>query len=80
MTDGATPRCVFCGEAVDLAEHLETLNSHQPHIHWMREEMPKVELRMGAKCGLCRADPACADATDMAASDAEIQDRMMGRP
>jgi hypothetical protein len=29
MTDGVTPRCVYCGETVELVDHIERLNAHQ---------------------------------------------------
>ena len=57
MTDGVTPRCVYCGETVELEDHIERLNAHQAFIDWIHQAVPDAEFRVNAKCGACREDP-----------------------
>ena len=57
MTDGVTPRCVYCGETVELEDHIERLNAHQPFIDWIHQAVPEAGFRANAKCGACREDP-----------------------
>ena len=78
MTDGVTPRCVYCGETVELVDHLERLNAHQAFIDWYLQVVPDAELRANAKCGACREDPERAIEIMSRASTEELRARMRG--
>jgi hypothetical protein len=55
MSDGVTPACVVCGEPLELAAHMERLDSNQPLIDWHAEH--SLEMRHGSLCEPCRNDP-----------------------
>lgn len=57
MSDGITPRCFWCGEMANLAEHMEHLDAHQGLIERRLERSPGLEFRVGAICRECREDP-----------------------
>jgi hypothetical protein len=78
MTDGVTPRCVYCGETVELVDHIERLNAHQPFIDWMHQAVPDAEFRANAKCGACREDPERAIEMMSRVSTEELRARMRG--
>ncbi len=55
MGDGITPACVVCGEPLELASHMERLDSNQPLIDWHTEH--GFGMRAVSICELCRNDP-----------------------
>ena len=78
MTDGVTPRCVYCGETVELEDHIERLNAHQALINWMHQAVPDAEFRANAKCGACRENPKRAIEMMFRVSTEELRARMRG--
>jgi hypothetical protein len=79
MTDGVTPRCVFCRKPVDLGGHMARLDAGQPVIDLMHDALPGAEFRAIVKCEACRVDPERAwELVDDVAPD-ELIARMMGR-
>ena len=76
MTDGVTPRCVYCGQTVELVDHIERLNAHQAFIDWRLQAMPDLEFRVNAKCGACREDLERAIEMMSRASTEELRARM----
>jgi hypothetical protein len=78
MTDGVTPRCVYCGETVELVDHLERLSAHQPFIDWIHQAVPEARFRANAKCRACREDPERAIEMMSRVSTEELRARMRG--
>ena len=78
MTDGVTPRCVYCGETVELVDHIERLNAHRAFIDWIHQAVPDAEFRANAKCGACREDPERAIEMMSRASTEELRARTLG--
>jgi hypothetical protein len=78
MTDGVTPQCVYCGETVELVEHIERLNANQAFIDWHLRAMPDLKFRVSAKCEACREDPERAIEMMSRASTGELRARMRG--
>ncbi len=78
-TDGVTPRCVWCGDPVDLAAHVEHLDAHQPLIERRREIAPDAGFRAAATCGPCKETPGRMQALLEEHGHEVIMNRMMGR-
>ena len=57
MTDGVTPRCLLCGEHVELADHMERLDANQQLIEWRTEKASALAFKVAAVCKSCREDP-----------------------
>lgn len=78
MTDGVTPRCVFCGDPMKLAAHMARLDAGQSIIDLMHDAMPGATFRANTKCGACRADPERAYRMMAGVSVDELRARMRG--
>ena len=78
MTDGVTPRCVYCGEPVELVDHMERLDAHQAFIDWHHQAVPAAKFRALAKCAACTEDPERAIEMMSRASREELRARMLG--
>jgi hypothetical protein len=57
VSDGLIPRCLACGEPVELAEHFERLDAQQGFIEWLRENLPRARFGVMPWCGECQRDP-----------------------
>lgn len=55
MSDGVTPACVVCGQPLELAAHMDRLDSNQPFIDWSAEH--SLGMRAVSFCEPCRNDP-----------------------
>jgi hypothetical protein len=56
MSDGVTPRCLLCGEPVDLVAHMEHLDTNQDLINRRLQMAPELPFRAAAICEACRED------------------------
>jgi hypothetical protein len=56
MQDGLTPECVVCGGVVDLADHLERLNTHHD-LAELHRDLVGLGITPTVFCDDCRTDP-----------------------
>ncbi len=54
MAEWLMPRCVVCGEELDLGEHLERLNEHAGLVERLRDAAPSI---WDIVCPACKSDP-----------------------
>ena len=78
MTDGVTPRCLYCGDPLELAEHMQRLDANQAFLDWMHDVHPDGGFRANTKCEPCRSDPDRAIEMMSRASTEELRARMRG--
>jgi len=73
-----TPRCVICGDELDLTQHLERLNQRQGLIDFLADVLPDSNpVMFDTTCQACKSDPDRAEAHLSAMAPGEASQRMV---
>jgi len=75
MQDGITPECVVCSAMVDLAGHLERLNTH-PDLAEVHKQLVDLGVTPTVFCDRCRSDSKNINNLDGKAKE-ELRRRML---
>jgi len=78
MADGVTSHCVFCGETMDFADHMNRLDAAQTFTDWLHNAVPGANFRADTKGEACRQDPTRAYEALAGVSSEELKARMRG--